>query len=79
MFWKLALTFAFMVLILPHEPNLGVGNPTAFAPVVLVRVETAIFEGLDRVRADLKANGSVSYSLQHPFIIKMDERTMASL
>jgi hypothetical protein len=57
MLWKLVATFAFLALVLPHEPNIGMGRPSAFPPGVLERVRTEMFYALDKVRADLKANG----------------------
>jgi hypothetical protein len=44
-------------LVLPHEPNIGMGRLSAFPPVVIERSQAAIFCALDKVRADLKANG----------------------
>ena len=63
--WKLIVILAFMALILP---GLGIGKPTAFSAVAFERVQVAMFAAIDSVRADLKANRSVSYNLQHPFI-----------
>ena len=59
MLMKLVLAFAFVLLILPPEPDLGMGTPTAFLPIEIEHIQTALFVALDKVRADLKANGGV--------------------
>jgi hypothetical protein len=56
MLWKLGITFALVMLILPHIPGPGMGAPTALLPVEIGRFQTALFDALDKVRADLKAN-----------------------
>jgi hypothetical protein len=56
MLWKLLVTLVFVVLFLPHEPDLRMGRPTSFSPIILERIQTALFDALDKVRADLKAN-----------------------
>jgi hypothetical protein len=62
MLWKLLVTLVFVVLFFPHEPSLGMGRSTAFSPIILERIQTAMFDALDRVRADLKTNGGVGRS-----------------
>lgn len=57
MHWKLVVTFVFLGLVLPHEPNIEIGRPPAAFPVVFEHTQIAIFYALDKIRADLKAHG----------------------
>jgi len=50
MLWKLLVTLVFVVLFLPHEPDLRMGRPTSFSPIILERIQTALFDALDKVR-----------------------------
>ena len=59
MLWKLVATFAFLALFLPHDPNVGIGRSSELIPAVLERAQTAMFDALNKVRADLRANMSV--------------------
>jgi len=57
MLGKLVATFAFMAFILPHEPDIGMGQQATFASIQLGQAQLVLFTALDKVRADLKANG----------------------
>ena len=59
MLWKAVLAFAFIAALAPHEPDIGLGRVTTFAPAELERARFVFVAALDRVRADLKQNGSV--------------------
>ncbi|MEI9887778.1 MAG: hypothetical protein WDN08_14995 [Rhizomicrobium sp.] len=56
MLLKLIATLAFMALILPLEPDLGLGKPLAFASVDFDNVHNAALAAVTRIRADFKAN-----------------------
>jgi hypothetical protein len=58
MIWKPILTLAFLAMAVPHEPNIGMGKPATFALPQLALAHSALLAALERVRADLKANGA---------------------
>ena len=59
MLWKAILTLAFMAALVPHDPDVGLGKTPAFVPAELENVHVVLLTAVDRVRADLKENGSV--------------------
>jgi hypothetical protein len=56
MLWKPGITFIFVMLFLPRIPDLGMGVPDALLPVGIEHIQVTLFDALDKVRADLKAN-----------------------
>ena len=58
MLWKAILAFAFLAALVPHEPDIGMGRAPAFAPAEIERARLVFVAALDRVRTDLKQNGS---------------------
>jgi len=56
MFWKPIAAIIFLALVLPREPDIGMGRPSLFPPA-LERIQTGLFHALAKVRADLKKNG----------------------
>ena len=59
MLWKLGITFTFVMLILPLIPDFGMGAPEALLPVEIRHTQAALFVALNKVRADLKAEGDL--------------------
>lgn len=59
MLWKALLTLAFMAALLPHEPDIGLGKAPAFVPAEIEHAHSVLLAALDRVRMDLRENGSV--------------------
>ena len=58
MLGKLTATFLLVALLLPQEPDIGLGKPPSALPVVLERIQNGLLHALDKVRMDLKARGA---------------------
>ena len=56
MLWKPEVTFVLLLLILPLMPDFGWGAPEQRLPSEIQHVQTALFDALDELRAELKTH-----------------------
>ena len=58
MIGKVIITAAFVILAVPHEPDLGLGRPAPVPVAGAAQARDILWSALDRVQADLTAHGA---------------------